>query len=399
MQKTALVMGFGVFLLLVSLANAWTYQGIEYENNQVLVFINREDGLSTSIGGAEADEEQQGANEPTSNYLLDSAASLVFPIDFQGKEIPIASGFGNRRMPSGRIQFHPAVDVPSPHGTSLRAPFAGKVERVGDEGKCGKHVILKSSDGIYRSVFCHMGSIAVTDGQDVTPGQVVGTVDNTGNSLGNHLHYKLEKKDSHGAFIPVDPIAEHRGRPTQFAPELLLADEQILAKAREAPNRCVSLSDLRGTIQACSRRYRINDNLLAAVMLQESGCSGGSVKPTAKNPTSSASGLMQLLRGTVQDLNNRRADGESLVDFDRDIFKPSINICLAAKLFRVLCTNNHICTPDGAVQAYHDGPGGYAAALRGGPRTAESLNYLPSIKRHYSDLTPNHWPLGLSEGT
>ena len=54
------------------------------------------------------------------------------------------------------------------------------------------------------SVYGHMitGSVAVTEGQSVKVGQLLGNVGDTGASTGSHLHLEIHVND-----VPVDPFA------------------------------------------------------------------------------------------------------------------------------------------------------------------------------------------------
>lgn len=51
------------------------------------------------------------------------------------------------------------------------------------------------NNGTY-TLYAHMSSIAVSDGQDVEIGDVIGYVGTTGSSTGNHLHIEYFK-DGH----------------------------------------------------------------------------------------------------------------------------------------------------------------------------------------------------------
>lgn len=59
----------------------------------------------------------------------------------------------------------------------------------------GSYVVLRS--GPYYAFFTHLqeGTIDLIAGQTVNPGEVLGTMDNTGNSYGDHLHYEIRNAE------------------------------------------------------------------------------------------------------------------------------------------------------------------------------------------------------------
>lgn len=68
----------------------------------------------------------------------------------------------------------------------------GKVVSAGWEGAAGYMVVIDHNDGTTSKYF-HLkaGSIKVSVGQDIVPGQVIGIVGNTGRSEGTHLHFEV----------------------------------------------------------------------------------------------------------------------------------------------------------------------------------------------------------------
>jgi murein DD-endopeptidase MepM/ murein hydrolase activator NlpD len=105
------------------------------------------------------------------------------------------SGYGMRW---GRM--HQGDDFATPVGTPLAAMSTGTVTFAGPESGYGNKVEIEYWDGTV-SYYAHMDSISVTVGQQVAPGDVVGTSGNTGHSTGPHLH--LEIHPNGGG--PVDP--------------------------------------------------------------------------------------------------------------------------------------------------------------------------------------------------
>lgn len=89
------------------------------------------------------------------------------------------------------------------------APFAAGVN--GCNGGYGNYVMVThyTNNGIYFSLYAHLASINVSQGQKVTQGQQVGTLGDSGNSAGSHLHFELYK-DTNGNGIPDDYKSDPR---------------------------------------------------------------------------------------------------------------------------------------------------------------------------------------------
>ncbi|MGN0583834.1 MAG: peptidoglycan DD-metalloendopeptidase family protein, partial [Ruminococcus sp.] len=66
----------------------------------------------------------------------------------------------------------------------------GKSSSCGCGGGYGNYVIVQHSGG-YATVYAHLTSVAVSQGQSVSQGQTVGYVGSTGFSTGPHLHYEV----------------------------------------------------------------------------------------------------------------------------------------------------------------------------------------------------------------
>ena len=54
----------------------------------------------------------------------------------------------------------------------------------------GNYVVIDHGNG-WRTLYGHMSSIAVSSGQGVARGQVIGYIGSTGNSTGNHCHFEM----------------------------------------------------------------------------------------------------------------------------------------------------------------------------------------------------------------
>jgi murein DD-endopeptidase MepM/ murein hydrolase activator NlpD len=106
----------------------------------------------------------------------------------------LASGFGMRIHPIYRIaKMHTGLDFTADIGTEIYATGDGVVESIESKfSGYGNHVIINHGFG-YESLYAHMSRIAVSPGQRIRRGQIIGYVGNTGASTGPHLHYEVIK--------------------------------------------------------------------------------------------------------------------------------------------------------------------------------------------------------------
>ena len=115
---------------------------------------------------------------------------VAYPI--QGR---ITSPFGWRTHPIFNSKsFHSGVDIGGPNLGAIRASNSGKVIYSGWYGGYGKVVIIEH--GIVNgkpitTLYAHMNTIKVSNGQRVSKGDVVGYEGTTGYSTGPHCHFEV----------------------------------------------------------------------------------------------------------------------------------------------------------------------------------------------------------------
>jgi murein DD-endopeptidase MepM/ murein hydrolase activator NlpD len=107
-------------------------------------------------------------------------------------------GSGNFSWPSagyvsqGYWGGHPAIDIAGWVGSPVTASDGGYVALAGGgwNGGYGNHVIIDHGNG-FTTLYAHLNSIFVSPGMTVSKGQQLGTMGNTGNSTGAHLHLEV----------------------------------------------------------------------------------------------------------------------------------------------------------------------------------------------------------------
>jgi murein DD-endopeptidase MepM/ murein hydrolase activator NlpD len=112
------------------------------------------------------------------------------------------SAFGTRSIYNGQPRSpHSGADFPSPAGTPIKSPNAGRVVIARNLYYTGNTVVIDHGLGLY-SVLAHMSAMDVHEGDTVEAGQVVGKVGATGRVTGAHLHWGLRV-----AGARVDPLS------------------------------------------------------------------------------------------------------------------------------------------------------------------------------------------------
>jgi murein DD-endopeptidase MepM/ murein hydrolase activator NlpD len=112
----------------------------------------------------------------------------------------LGTGFGARRIINGKPRMpHGGIDYAAPTGTPVVAVNSGRVALVADFFFPGRLVAIDHGLGLY-TLYFHLDSAAVGQGDLVERGQTIGTVGATGRATGPHLHF-----GAHVAGARIDP--------------------------------------------------------------------------------------------------------------------------------------------------------------------------------------------------
>jgi murein DD-endopeptidase MepM/ murein hydrolase activator NlpD len=101
----------------------------------------------------------------------------------------------------GTGHFHSGIDLAAPLGTPVFADADGVATVIAGATGYGLHVILRH-DLRTVTLYGHLSSVAVAEGDWLVAGQQVGSIGSTGMSTGPHLHFEVRVDGR-----PVDPAA------------------------------------------------------------------------------------------------------------------------------------------------------------------------------------------------
>ena len=124
--------------------------------------------------------------------VIPSNEGFIWPVNTSKK---ISSPIGGRVSPGGiGSTNHKGVDICNVgYTSSVFAVKSGKVilaNTSGWGGGYGNYVVIDHGGGV-TTLYAHMSSVSVSEGQMVSQGTVIGITGNTGASTGPHLHYEV----------------------------------------------------------------------------------------------------------------------------------------------------------------------------------------------------------------
>lgn len=138
-----------------------------------------------SDGGEGATQPSGGTGVEPVTPGLQSGFSPIWPLP--------GVGVGSITGHFGDMYFngpHNGLDIGASYGTPIVAAQAGEVISAQYHWSWGNNVLIWHNE-TFSTRYAHMSSIAVSAGQYVEQGQIIGYVGSTGESFGNHLHFEV----------------------------------------------------------------------------------------------------------------------------------------------------------------------------------------------------------------
>ena len=151
--------------------------------------------VSPSMSG---DEKQD--NKPPRMVDITGVRGYVGNLDSPVEGAQRSSHFGWRWR-----RFHEGVDLAAKAGTPILAAHDGVVVMASRSwGKYGRIVVIKG-EGLM-TVYAHNSRNRVDVGEQVTKGEHIADVGESGDATGNHLHFETRVRDESGRFAAVNPL-------------------------------------------------------------------------------------------------------------------------------------------------------------------------------------------------
>jgi len=108
---------------------------------------------------------------------------------------PASGGYVSSQMGSRWGRTHQGIDIARPSSYGIVAADNGVVTTMGYHSTYGNRVIITHNNG-YETLYAHLSSIEVSNGQTVPQGTKIGVMGSTGRSTGVHLHFEVLKNGS-----------------------------------------------------------------------------------------------------------------------------------------------------------------------------------------------------------
>ena len=163
----------------------------EAERQQALENQQNQGGGSSDAGSSSSGSSGSSGSSNDSSVLNTGNLSFSWPLAGYGYG-SITQYYGNNG--------HMGLDVGIPYGTPIYAAESGQVISAEYHWSWGNNVLIWHN-GTYSTRYAHCSSLAVSAGEYVQKGQVIGYAGSTGNSTGNHLHFEVYQNGSR-----VDPL-------------------------------------------------------------------------------------------------------------------------------------------------------------------------------------------------
>jgi murein DD-endopeptidase MepM/ murein hydrolase activator NlpD len=144
-----------------------------------------------------------------SDWARAADAPSLWPVEGR-----LTSSYGERVDPfNGEGAFHSGIDISVPYGTPVHAAADGVITFAEVMSGYGNLIDLDHGHGI-STRYGHLSGFAITAGEHVRRGQIIGYVGATGRATSPHLHYEVRIQN-----VPVNPHKYLRTTTAQLGPQ------------------------------------------------------------------------------------------------------------------------------------------------------------------------------------
>ena len=121
-------------------------------------------------------------------FSEEGAIGFAYTAPVEGQ---LSSGFGLRTDPlEGVSRFHYGLDIAAPEGAVVSSFADGTVTAVGESSELGRYVAVSHANG-FSTLYAHCTRVTASAGQQVSRGDPIAEVGDTGRATGPHLHFEL----------------------------------------------------------------------------------------------------------------------------------------------------------------------------------------------------------------
>lgn len=151
---------------------------------------NSTEGLSNS------EKNQRERSSSHSDSFSTEFSSGEFNLRWPLKKIKISQGYRPSKNPS-----HEGVDLVGKYLSPIYAAHDGYIVYIGSQYRGYGRIIILEFNKHWGTLYGHLESIYVKEGQKIHRGQKIAAMGNTGRSTGVHLHFEVLKDKK-----PIDPV-------------------------------------------------------------------------------------------------------------------------------------------------------------------------------------------------
>ena len=212
--------GLGALAALVLTTNPAQANEVAAATTQIAGTVSAQNGAAT--GDREFSELFASWKSVDTTGVVETApqiAAVSVPAGMPLDSAMLTSDYGMRTHPVlGGRRNHKGVDLAQPTGTPVYATADGIVSMAERYSSYGNYIQIEHG-GELQTRYAHLSGYAVSAGEQVHKGQLIGFVGSTGRSTGPHLHYEVRV-----AGEAVDP------RPYMVATDLAVAPNASLGR-------------------------------------------------------------------------------------------------------------------------------------------------------------------------